>query len=863
MFRCYLIFVALGTALSQNIPCNNECRNGSICVAGEASFLGHQPTEGDPLAIHEETNMNGFHCQCQPVWTGLRCDTLFESCEGSHMCYNGGECVAGLTDKYGNEQYYCDCSNTEHDNGDYFVGKYCEHKALAFCDDDSKRFCLHGGECNPDYLDNGPPCLCAENYGGMHCEYEKGAVPECDLDCQNEGHCALGIVTPKEAAEHYDFWDDENNKNDFKRCVCPDGYDGPLCENKKVECGEIHCFHGSTCVEMKEIDGGITTHCDCSTANSDFDLFAGLMCQYEVSAFCQMKDGNNDYAFCTNGGTCAGDPNQGCICPEGFTGFSCEFPSSVNEAVPEVSPPSLEDGDKMVECGYHHCVNGSTCVEEKEEIDGVITKHCDCSTANSEFALFAGHMCQYEVSNFCARNNGSTDHSFCTNGGICSEDSNQRCVCPEGFSGESCEIIVEKLEETSLMIDEINDVEKSEETLPTTDKINDMVPCKYHGCLHGSTCAEKEEIDGVITKHCDCSTANTEFASYAGRMCQYEVTSFCASSNSNSDDSFCTNGGICPDEPNQGCICPEGFSGVSCEVPLHEVAAHRPEPSHMSLADNENQMGECNYHHCLNGSTCVEEEEIDGVITKYCDCSTANTGFISYAGRMCQYEVSNFCPSINGSNDNSFCTNGGTCSEDPSQGCDCPAGFSGFSCTIDAGEFAPENAMHFQTSTISSKINDETGKNNNTSRPEIILEILLLAVCLAILALVTISVFIWVCELSNPDKPSALDPMSFVNNRDGFSSDNDANNQQTSPLCDSYNDPFPSRFHSSSNSDLQFTSSAVPLRKAFGGFNSSKGKESENESDGLFIDTDKNKHSENTEMDTIIGGNESHFAKIC
>ena len=56
-----------------------------------------------------------------PGWTGILCDQKYETCtnQNGHECYNGGECILGLQDKYGNEQLFCDCSNAKG-----YVGKY-------------------------------------------------------------------------------------------------------------------------------------------------------------------------------------------------------------------------------------------------------------------------------------------------------------------------------------------------------------------------------------------------------------------------------------------------------------------------------------------------------------------------------------------------------------------------------------------------------------------------------------------------------------------------------------------------------------------------------------------------------------------
>ncbi len=82
-------------------------------------------------------------------WTGILCDQKYETCtnQQGHECYNGGKCILGLEDRFGNEQLFCDCSKA---NG--FVGKYCETPSKKTCkDNDEDVFCVNGGACNPDF----------------------------------------------------------------------------------------------------------------------------------------------------------------------------------------------------------------------------------------------------------------------------------------------------------------------------------------------------------------------------------------------------------------------------------------------------------------------------------------------------------------------------------------------------------------------------------------------------------------------------------------------------------------------------------------------------------------------------------------
>jgi hypothetical protein len=153
-----LIFVA-STALSsiihqvqaQTALCDLDCGDNT-CVVGSATFTDHfQHPDGSDFDFLADKDVDNMHCDCPHGWTGVMCDAIFETCSGNHKCYYGGECIDGLIDSFGNKQLFCDCGNAVDDEGFQREGKYCEHKATDFCTDARDHFCLHEGECNPDY----------------------------------------------------------------------------------------------------------------------------------------------------------------------------------------------------------------------------------------------------------------------------------------------------------------------------------------------------------------------------------------------------------------------------------------------------------------------------------------------------------------------------------------------------------------------------------------------------------------------------------------------------------------------------------------------------------------------------------------
>jgi Notch-like protein len=310
--------------------CPLDCKNGSTCQEGDASFEGH-PTDADGKPFHKDVvDIRNYHCACPEGFTGVTCAIPFESCadeRDNHVCYHGGTCILGFLDDDGNNQYHCDCSSATEANVDSpsdnktYVGNYCEYEQETTCgkDDDQPQqnpsaqegassFCVNEGVCknNDDSIHNGggeAPCTCGEEYAGAHCEYRSAEIPttSCDLNCQNGGSCQLGIGG-----------DTDDNKGDFNYCLCPPQSHGNLCENDLgTPCGINTCYHGSECVRGAN-DGGL--YCDCSTAvNVPGKHYAGPFCQYEATNYC----GDTQDYFCVNSGSCV-DQGNGWVYLFGF-----------------------------------------------------------------------------------------------------------------------------------------------------------------------------------------------------------------------------------------------------------------------------------------------------------------------------------------------------------------------------------------------------------------------------------------------------------------------------------------------------------------------------------------------------------------
>ena len=221
-----LTVAAVGPAVSQ-LTCPFECFNNSTCAASNADFSNHPTTPGgQPFDFHKELSRDGKHCSCPPGWTGLRCARPYESCnDDMHTCYHGGQCVPGLEDVFTNNQFYCDCQGAVGPEGTSYVGQYCEIAAITKCDAKGEKFCVNGRTCKSNFQDTPlEPCDCGDDYEGPHCEFTKGRVPRCTLDCINGGQCRLGLKNLQYAELGYeDFW---SVPSDRMYCECPVGFTG-------------------------------------------------------------------------------------------------------------------------------------------------------------------------------------------------------------------------------------------------------------------------------------------------------------------------------------------------------------------------------------------------------------------------------------------------------------------------------------------------------------------------------------------------------------------------------------------------------------------------------------------------------------
>lgn len=352
-----------GIQSEESRVCSLKCPDGIPCV------IGSQNTSLTSSA--SDKGWKGMHCACPPGTSGLLCQSKTENCNNtdSKKCLNNGSCEVGAIDYLGNPQYSCNCESTiDATSGIGYEGEYCE---LA---------------------------------------YTINKTAECSLPCLN-GNCVIG---PRSNTSLPPFWEnyfdgngDGTNDLQFMHCECNNGFDGALCEIEKSPCGSgDYCYYGSQCVS-RVVNNAAVRECDCSAANTLQVSFAGQYCQYKVSQFCLKNEGSTSGSlFCVNGGTCRSNVYEGCDCPVGFSGTSCEIASEdSNITSGENANPLYDvctiDANPVQGLPLSFCVNGGKCKAQVSQ--GQMHPGCICEQG------FVGPHCELRDSarNYASRTTDS------------------------------------------------------------------------------------------------------------------------------------------------------------------------------------------------------------------------------------------------------------------------------------------------------------------------------------------------------------------------------------------------------------------------------------------------------------------------
>jgi alpha-tubulin suppressor-like RCC1 family protein len=624
------------------------CLNGGACTdevngfscACEVGFEGttcenrSDPCDPNPCSGHGSCMSadDDYVCSCEVGYQGRNCEDNTDDCI-ENPCQNNATCVDGVNG------FTCTCVNGH-------TGVVCDDNVDPCPADEAENPCQNGGVCN-DAAGNGYLCECKKGYKGRHCEVD---IDYCMPNpCKQDAACTDDTVNHTflcECPEGYrgysceftvDDCADEPCKNngtctDLDRryeCSCAAGWGGPTCETDIDDCNPNQCLNGGTCTDALN---GYT--CECTF------VAEGPRCEI---TFCDMM------STCGHG-VC--NDNGGCDCAAGWDGERCDI--NLNDCEPNMCVHgSCEDGDNMFMCVCEPGHEGTlcdTCVTGYQDRDG--DGYC-CRDGHEGVGCLE---CEdgYEPKNGdCVKTCESTGlDEACGDYGTCVEnDGNPYCDCDATYEGEFCD------------------------SLAGT--------CAPNSCNTNGTCTDTT-FENTPSYRCDCNAWSS------GRSC--EVSNECLGQ-TNGGPTVCYNGGSCTDlMVGYDCTCLPGYFEPDCEeVDDCWMADNSPGSNgacngHGTCTDGDNTytcactdpsytgthcevFNACvNNTSCLNGSTCVDNQNDNGFT---CNCSGTD-----YGGTFCENRVDN-CPTQNP------CQNGGRCVDgDQTYACDCSrTGYTGATCS--------------------------------------------------------------------------------------------------------------------------------------------------------------------------------------
>eukprot|EP00057_Strongylocentrotus_purpuratus_P013128 XP_011667602.1 PREDICTED: fibropellin-1 isoform X1 [Strongylocentrotus purpuratus] len=558
-----------------NTPCSSgPCRNGATCInptnplsttalcqcaPGYVGYTcdrldtGKGDCDPNPCGDFGTCDpspfaLRGYSCQCIHGYTGANCELSlsgeYNGC-GSSPCLNGAQCM----NQYETYDYYCACASG-------YSGRHCEVEGPCV-----GKPCLNGGTCQEEaFASIGYICACTSEYFGENCSEAYQSNPCSPSPCMNEGSC-------------FQLMESEVNQNLAPYfCFCPAGYVGSTCQNIDP-CYSSPCMNKGTCTLIAP--GG------------NEDMVQGFWCDCPsdfTGTTCSQPDPCSSNP-CRNGATCMtvrdvfdplfedGSAGYMCDCDLGWAGVNCEEELPIYDA-----------------CSSDPCLNGANCTAINsfylcECADGFVGSNCQlidpCSSnpcvndgqcfisaqLNSficQCAMpFMGQYCEIFYEHPCLS-------GPCLNGGSCTFDINvYECQCAPGFLGLQCE---------------------------SPD------PCFPPQCQNDGVCWRNADATDFL---CQCASG------YTGMYCE-EVQShptpimYHCESNPCEGDSTCELEG--PDSSGNFypmCLCPLGFTGVTCGIELPPTPKCQPNP-------------------CLNGGGCTPSPSAH--VGYICSCQQGYTG---------------------------------------------------------------------------------------------------------------------------------------------------------------------------------------------------------------------------------------------
>ncbi|KAK0145884.1 Protein crumbs 1 [Merluccius polli] len=367
---------------------SNPCRNGAICVDGEASYNcfcvpGFQGSHCE-LDINECASapclndgtcldmVDHYRCECSLGFKGVNCKVEIDECE-DQPCLNGATC----RDHVG--RYSCDC-----------LAGFQGHDCQLNIDECESAPCLNEGVCIDRV--NSFQCDCEwTGFTGTLCEID---IPECASNpCHNGAECQEGV-------RQY-------------HCLCYPGYEGELCQVDVNECLPEPCHHGGECYQRSE-PANYQRLAPLQGEEFSYADAAGFICRClpgYTGENCSVDVDECVSAPCQNAGSCLDLVNAyQCVCQGGFTGVHCEV--DVNE------------------CESAPCQNGATCQ------DGTNSYACHCPAPQLGQEPWGGLDCDVPLV-------GCRVHR-CQHGAVCKPTleaggrHGYTCLCPSGWAGNIC-----------------------------------------------------------------------------------------------------------------------------------------------------------------------------------------------------------------------------------------------------------------------------------------------------------------------------------------------------------------------------------------------------------------------------------------
>ncbi|XP_076110499.1 uncharacterized protein LOC143079160 isoform X5 [Mytilus galloprovincialis] len=644
----------------------------------------------------------------------LTCPNGFTSTTGQAPCY---QCAADSYSSNGQSCTTCPSGkktigvgkSTESDCKNPCPAGYYSYNGLETCTacprnfyqaNTGQRQCL---ECQGDRITQAEgkisPADCVSGFASI-----------CTGICQNGGTCQV---------LNHDYY-----------CTCPPGYTGPTCETEINPCDSQPCFNGGQCTKT----GVLTFTCTCTSiiggkigaAIGSGDRFSGNLCENDIDD-CEFTSGFNP---CNNGSCHDLVGGYTCLCPSysGFTGSTTAAPLGycTTPKNPCVDDPCVngqcssygairrkcicnrgytgEDCETNIdECSPNPCANGGTC------IDNVNSFTCMCPSG------YSGTYCHVRgQSNVCAGSCGSgqtcvdfypeskpvcmcangyndnggvcqlmnyCDGNSCLNGGTCfSSYGGYICKCALGYSGPSCQFIVDNCAAQPCVNNGVctNGVNSYTCTCPLTGTggsicLDNKDNCAPYPCVIANTIQCFDRINDYYCR-CkagfrgqNCSLGNTDCNSFPclhGGTCSATSTGYqcacatgwygnnCENMIDNCDPtSQCANAATCYNTVvGYQCVCPTGYRGDKCDV---------------------------DYNLCTITSPCVGPNSTCSLSNGQPSCQCAS----GYQGDSCNQKTVTCSLTT--------CQNGGTCQESGgSVTCICAPGYNGQNCATNINECA-------------------------------------------------------------------------------------------------------------------------------------------------------------------------------